>query len=1032
MRKDGGPCSSHHLSLITYHYPFMNPERWRQIDTIFKSAIELPSGERAAFVERACEGDEALREEVLSLVAHDQRGGTLGAPGVEEATRLLAAERERAQSLAGHVVGAYRVVSRLGAGGMGEVHLAVHERTGRKVALKLLPDHFAGDASRVQRFQQEARAVLRLNHPNIVTVYDIEQTGGSSVIASEYIEGETLRARLSRGPLAPAEALDVAAQIAAALAAAHAEGVVHRDIKPENVMLRPDGFVKVLDFGLAKLNEEASAHLSQAPTLMPFKTDPGVVMGTVSYMSPEQARGRDVDGRTDIWSLGVVLYETLTGRAPFRGESPTDVLAAIVDKEPAPLARYLPQAPDALEWIVTKALTKDREGRYQTAKELLTDLKRLKQQLEFEAAASRSGEGQTTEAAAPQSAGSPPARTTGADPAQSQTGQPAARQTSSAEVLLGELKRHKRGALVVAAVVACALVAGGFGLYRLLRGAPQRTPFEKFSVRQLGDTGQAVDVALSPDGEFVAYVKEEAGRQSLWLRQTSAVSSVQIVPAAEGQRIRSPLFSRDGAFVYYLKGPLRMNLSTLYRVPKLGGGETKLIERISSQDTLSNFALSPDGRQVAFPRLDEKLNRSLVVANLGVGGGDERVLYRRDLPEFISGAAWSRDGKHIAFVQGTFQGAKVFMAVNVADGSVRQVTGQQWKSVGAFEWTADSGSLVVAASQRGDVFQLWRLPFPEGEAQRITNDVSTYANVSLSSDSSVLATVQFNVLQNIWTVAPKVAGGGATTDPAQLTYGAGRYDGERGLAWTPDGRIVYHSLSGGGDDIWIMNADGTEQRQLTGGSGPNLYPDVSPDGRYVVYSSASEREESPGLWRMSLDGSDAKLLMRDGALSSISPDSRWVICYKGGNPVTVWRVPLEGGEPERVHLPEGGQATGPFISPDGRLVAYNYRAAEPGAQWRIAVFPFEGGDAPSKVFDVVGAPVRQLRWTPDSRAVCHIDTPQGVSNVVCLPLDGGAPFPVTDFKTDRIDAFDWSADGRRLALSRGSLSSGVVLISDSK
>ncbi|MBV8857584.1 MAG: serine/threonine-protein kinase [Acidobacteria bacterium] len=1007
----------------------MSPERWRQIDTIFKSAIELPSEERAAFVERACGEDGELRAEVLSLVAHDQRGETLGAPAVEEAARLLAAESARAQSLAGRAVGAYRIVSRLGAGGMGEVYLAVHERTGRKVALKLLPDHFAGDEARVRRFQQEARAVLRLNHPNIVTVYDIEQEGGSSVIASEYIEGETLRARLARGPLAPAEALDVAAQVAAALSAAHAEGVVHRDVKPENVMLRPDGFVKVLDFGLAKLNEEAGTNLSQAPTVAALRTDPGVVMGTVAYMSPEQARGREVDGRTDIWSLGVLLYEALTARAPFRGESPTDVLAAIVGTEPAPLARYLAAAPDALEWIVTKALTKDRDGRYQTAKELLTDLKRLKQQLEFEAAASRSGEGLTTEGAASPSDGSPPARTTDAAAGAAQTGPPAARQTSSAEVILGELKRHKRGALVAALVVACALAAGGFGLYRVMRGAaPRRTPFEKFSVRQLGDTGQAADAALSPDGEFVAYVKEEAGRQSLWLRQTNAVSSVQIVPAAEGQRIVAPLFSRDGAFVYYLKAPQHVHLGTLYRVPKLGGGETKLTEAISVQDTRHNFALSPDGRQVAFIRLDEKLNRSVVVANLG--GGGERVLYRRDLPEFLSGASWSRDGQTIAFVQGTFQGAKTLMAVNVADGSVGRVTGHSWKTVGGFEWTADSGALVVAAAERGDVLQLWRLPFPEGEPQRITNDVSTYANVSLSSDSSVLATVQFNVVQNIWTAAAG-ASAGAAAPPAQFTFGAGRYDGARGLAWTRDGRIVYHSLAGGSDDIWIMNADGTGQRQLTGGAGTNMYPVVSPDGRYVLYSS-TEQGENSGLWRMNLDGSDAKLLLRDGGLSSVSPDSRWVLCYKGGNPVTVWRVPLEGGEPERVRLPEAAQATAPFISPDGRLVAYNYRTAEPGAQWQIAVFPFEGGDAPSKVFDVAGAPVRQLRWAPDGRAVCHIDTRQAVSNIMCLPLDGGPPFPVTDFKADRIDAFDWSPDGRRLAISRGSDSSGVVLISDSK
>jgi eukaryotic-like serine/threonine-protein kinase len=1009
----------------------MDAERWRQIDTIFKSALEVPTGERGEFVERACGEDEELLKNVLSLVARDgSEGLTANSDAAEEAARILAAAR--GDELTGASVGPYRILEKLGEGGMGVVYRAADTRLGRAVALKLLPDHFAGDEARVRRFRQEAHAVLRLNHPNIVTVYDIEQTGTASVIASEYIEGETLRARLVSGPLAPAEALDVAAQIAAALAAAHAGGVVHRDIKPENVMLRPDGFVKVLDFGLAKLSEEASANSTQVPTLAMFRTDPGVVMGTVSYMSPEQARGREVDARTDIWSLGVVLYETLTGRAPFRGESTADVMAAVIDKEPAPLSRYLPEAPDALAWVVTKALVKDREGRYQTAKELLNDLKRLKQQIEFEAAASRSAGALTTEGPPPAHASdaSPDTPATDAAAAQPQTGQPAARQTSSAEVILGELKRHKRGALVAAALVAAALAAGGFGLYKLMRGgtAPH-APFQKFSVKQLGDTGQAVDAALSPDGEFVAYVKDEAGRQSLWLRETSAASSVQIVPAAEGQRLRAPLFSRDGAFVYYLKAPARGHLATLYRIPKLGGGETKLVEGLSLQDTRNNFALSPDGRQLAFIRLDEKVNRSLVVADIG---GGERVLYRRDLPEFISGAAWSPDGKTIACVQGTFVGAKVFMAVNVADGSAKQLTEQKWKSIGGFAWAADSGALVVSAAQRGEVFQLWRLPFHEGEPQRITNDVSAYMSVSLSADSSVLATVQTNVVQNIWT-APAGPGGvtAAAAPLTQLTFGAGRFDGQRGLAWTPDGRLVYHSLAGGGDDIWVTNADGSGQRQLTQGGGANIFPGASPDGRYVLYS-ATELGENPGLWRINSDGSNAKLLLRDGALFSVSPDSRWVLCFKSGPTVEVWRVPLEGGEPERVPMPEGGQPTAPFISPDGRLVAYNYRTSEPGAQWHIAVFPFEGGDAPLKVFEVAGGPVRQLRWTPDGRAVCHIDTRQNVSNIVCLPLDGRPPFPVTDFKADFLDAFDFSPDGRRLALARISRSSGVVLISDSK
>ncbi|MCA1618015.1 MAG: protein kinase [Acidobacteria bacterium] len=1022
----------------------MGPERWRQIDTIFKSALEVPAGERAAFIERACGEDEALRAEVLSLVAHDGRGGTLGAPAVEEAARLLAAERERAESLAGRTVGSYRVVSRLGAGGMGEVHLAVHERTGRKVALKLLPEHFAGDEARVRRFQQEARAVLRLNHPNIVTVYDIEQTNGVNVIASEYIEGETLRERLARGALAPAEALDVAAQIAAALSAAHAEGVVHRDVKPENVMLRPDGFVKVLDFGLAKLGEEAGAEPSEARTLAALRTDPGVVMGTVAYMSPEQARGREVDGRTDVWSLGVVLYEMLAGRAPFRGESPTDVLAAVVGKEPAPLSRYLPGAPESLEWIVAKALTKDGEGRYQTAKELLTDLRRLKQRLEFEDAASRSGAGATVGAAtaalpagdSTPATGDEPARpptTQSAPPGLSaQTGRSAGR-TSSAEVILGELRRHGRGFLLGLALLACVLAAGGYGLYRLLRGeAPARTPFQKMSVRQLADTGQAVDVAVSPDGEFVAYVKSEAGRQSLWLRQTSEVSSVQIVPAGEpGERLSAPLFSPDGKFVYYLKAPLRGHLATLYRVTKLGGGETKLVGNVSLQDTGNNFALAPDGRRLAFIRLDAGLHRSLVVTNHD--GSGERVLYRRELPEFISGAAWSPDGQTIAFVQGTFVGAKVFMAVGAEGGAVGRVSGREWKGVGGFAWTGDSSALVVAAAERGEMFQLWRLPFPVGEPQRITNDVSTYTSVSLSADSSTLATVQFNVVQNIWTAPAAGAGAAATTTPppARLTHGAGRYDGQKGLAWAPDGRVVFHSLAGGGDAIWVMNADGTGQRQLSDGASTDMYPDVSPDGRYVVYSSVRGGGGDYGVWRMNLDGSGAGLLARECALPSVSPDSRWAFCYKSGA-ASVSRIPLEGGTPVRVPLPEGAGATAPVISPDGRLVAYNYRASATGAQWGIAVFPAEGGAGPLKTFDVVGSPVRVLRWTADGRAVCHIDTRGGVSNIVCLPLDGARPFTLTAFESEQIDGFDLTADGRRLVLSRISSSSGVVLVSDAE
>src|SRR6185295_4456147 len=245
----------------------------------------------------------------------------------------------------------------------GEVYLALHVRTNRKVALKLLHATFMKDEHRVQRFQQEARTLLALNHPNIVTVYDIEQADDAQLIAAEVVDGETLRQRLARAPLKLAEALEVAIQVAGALAAAHHAGIVHRDIKPENIMLRPDGIVKVLDFGLAKLTEpdesDGAPVSSQLSTRAMIKTDAGMVMGTANYMSPEQARGLEVDARTDIFSFGIVLYEMLTGNLPFAGETKSDVMAAILQNEPPPLARYWPNAPEALEWIVTKTLTKE-------------------------------------------------------------------------------------------------------------------------------------------------------------------------------------------------------------------------------------------------------------------------------------------------------------------------------------------------------------------------------------------------------------------------------------------------------------------------------------------------------------------------------------------------------------------------------------------------------------------------------------------------------------------------------------------------
>ena len=436
----------------------MTTERWEQINRLFESARRLGARERGPYLARECAGDESLRREVESLVAsHERAGGFIEEPAVNVAARQ-AAGRAGGPPLAGRAVAHYRVLSLIGEGGMGEVYLAEDTRLGRKVALKFLPDLLSDDAGRVRRFRREARAASALNHPNIVTVYEIGRADSRHFIAAELIEGETLRQHLSSGGLELGRALDVAIQVASALTAAHEAGITHRDIKPENVMIRRDRIVKVLDFGLAKLTDGPPLRgADERPALTKADTAPGMLMGTAAYMSPEQARSLEVDARTDIWSLGVVLYEMAAGRAPFAGETPADVLSLILQKEPEPLTRYVPAASEELERIVTKALAKDPEGRYQTAKDLLIDLQRLKRRLDLGAELERSAR---ASASADDSAAAGVGRGVTAGELAKRTGAAArAHATSSAEYLVGEVKRHKLWVTLAAAALVAAAVA---------------------------------------------------------------------------------------------------------------------------------------------------------------------------------------------------------------------------------------------------------------------------------------------------------------------------------------------------------------------------------------------------------------------------------------------------------------------------------------------------------------------------------------------------------------------------------------------
>src|SRR6266478_1341052 len=362
----------------------MTPARLQTIEEIFYAALDQEPAQVAKFLDTACEGDDVLRRKVEALLSSRQRAASfMETSAVGLATKII--ENGQADSLVGETIGHYKISESIGSGGMGEVYLATDVTAGRKAALKLLPMHFTGDAERLKRFQQEAHALVGLNHPNILTVYETGEDHSTHYIASELIEGETLRQRLTRGPMQLSEAVDVAIQVASALVAAHETGIVHRDIKPENIMLRPDGYVKVLDFGIAKLAEqELPATMPRDEALLLVETNLGSILGTVRYMSPEQACGGHVDKRTDIWSLGVVLYEMLTGHAPFTGDTPGEVMSSILEKEPPPLTSYIARAPAELQQIISKTLRKDRGQRYRIAHELLQALKDLRRKLDAE------------------------------------------------------------------------------------------------------------------------------------------------------------------------------------------------------------------------------------------------------------------------------------------------------------------------------------------------------------------------------------------------------------------------------------------------------------------------------------------------------------------------------------------------------------------------------------------------------------------------------------------------------------------------
>ncbi len=845
-------------------------------------------------------------------------------------------------------LGHYEIIAQLGAGGMGEVWRARDTHLNREVAIKVLPASFADDADRLRRFEQEARATSALNHPNILTIHDLGIHEGAPFIVAELLEGEELRAILEQGAIEIPRALEFAQQIASGLAAAHAKGIVHRDLKPENLFVISHGYLKILDFGLAKLSapEPELSHDSEAPTQRKMTT-PGTVMGTASYMSPEQARGQEVDARSDIFSLGVVLYEMLAGCAPFAGVNALEVISEILKTEPPPLINHKPETPAELQRIVSKALRKNRDERYQYAKDLLLDLKDLKQELEFEAKLKGA-----KVFGVPPSGGSarpseipPEGGTTNAQPADVATNEVAAHTTSSAEIILGEIKRHKLGLVVTLAILIAAVAGGGYRLYKLLGQkqspdraagpAPRVVPFTSYP-------GNECCPSFSPDGNQIAYVwgGEKGDNSDIYIKLIDAGSPLRLTTNPGTDTM--PAWSPDGrfiAFVRYSKEEIG-----IFMIPALGGAERSLRLAKGKEPNIGGLSWSPDGKHLAFS-ISASAQEPNKIFLMSVESLEESQL--TSLPSGFGdfGPDVSPDGKMIAFIRmlGSGPNSEIYL-MPATGGAPKRLTFDDRPIGDGIAWMPD-GKEIIYSSVRDGSLRLMRVTASGGTPEQVADVGNNAYSVAISSRGNRLAYLQYKDDVNIWRFDAN-AKTNRKTVPVKLISSTLQ---ENSPQYSPDGqRIVFTSSRSGSFEIWVSQSDGTNPVQITSlGNVSTGTPRWSPDGRQIAFDTIIEGQRD--VFAINASGGNPRHITSESANDvrpSWSRDGKWI--YFGSERTgswQVWKAPAEGGAAVQVTKQGGREA---FESPDGRFTYYT-KGLGVTSLWRI---PTEGGEE-SQVLDLI-------------------------------------------------------------------------------